>query len=178
MQTELCLGTLVLPLIMSNMGLAEQSNHYGGRNITFFENAVSIVPRYLGSAQFQNVRNVFDGLGVPGRDSQRSQITRLEISTSGFREYLQQNPLLQRTVPPQKSRIPVRRHLLCRLFLLIWSVIVYTTPVPHDPQPQESQSRSWLWDYVHRVCGTNGLLIHREWQLGGGGTSLVLLFHN
>ncbi|KAJ5749475.1 hypothetical protein N7533_006503 [Penicillium manginii] len=39
---------------------------------------------------------------------------------------------------------------------------VYTTPVPHDPQPQEPQSRSWLWDYVHRVCGTSGLLLHRE----------------
>ncbi|KAJ5974875.1 hypothetical protein N7481_008582 [Penicillium waksmanii] len=39
---------------------------------------------------------------------------------------------------------------------------VYTTPVPHHPQPQEFQSRSWLWDYVHRVCGTNGLRLHRE----------------
>jgi hypothetical protein len=168
MQTELCLGTLVLPLIMSNMGLAEQSNHYGGRNITFFENAVSTVPRYLGSAQFQNVRNVFDGLGVPGRNSQRSQIPRLKISTSGFREFPHQSPPLRRTVSPWKSHILVRSHFLCWLFLLIWSVIVYTTPVPHDPQPQEPQSRSWLWDYVHRVCGTSGLLLHREWQLDGG----------
>jgi hypothetical protein len=110
MQTELCLGKLVLPLIMSNMRLTEQSNHYGERNITFFENAVSIVPRYLVGAQFQSAKDVFDGLGVPGRDSHRSQIPRLKISTSGFREYLQQNPLLQGTVPPQKNRIPVRRH--------------------------------------------------------------------
>jgi hypothetical protein len=77
MQTELCLGTLMLPPIISSMVLAEQSNHYGGRNITFFENAVSIVPRYLDSAQVQNGRNVFDGLGVPGRDSRRSHIRRL-----------------------------------------------------------------------------------------------------
>ncbi|KAJ5976575.1 hypothetical protein N7481_010282 [Penicillium waksmanii] len=38
---------------------------------------------------------------------------------------------------------------------------VYITPAPHDLQPQKFQSRSWLWDYVHRVCGTNGLHLHR-----------------
>lgn len=40
--------------------------------------------------------------------------------------------------------------------------LVYTTPVPRHAQPQEPRPTSWLWDYVHRVCGTNGLPLHRE----------------
>ncbi|KAJ5742257.1 hypothetical protein N7533_011666 [Penicillium manginii] len=34
---------------------------------------------------------------------------------------------------------------------------IYITPDPHHPQPREFQSRSWLWDYVHRICGTKEL---------------------
>ncbi|KAJ5240454.1 uncharacterized protein N7469_002045 [Penicillium citrinum] len=39
---------------------------------------------------------------------------------------------------------------------------VYTTPAPDYPPPQEFQSRSGLWDYVHRICATKGLFLHRQ----------------
>ncbi|KAJ5240541.1 uncharacterized protein N7469_002132 [Penicillium citrinum] len=39
---------------------------------------------------------------------------------------------------------------------------VYTTPAPEYPPPQGFQSRSVLWDCVHRICATKGLFLHRQ----------------
>jgi hypothetical protein len=96
--------------IMKNMGSSELWNRYEGKNTTFSANAVLIVRMHLHITHIQSAKDVFDDLEVPERDSQHSRIPRLKISTSDFRKYLQQNPPLRRTVPPQKSHIPVRRH--------------------------------------------------------------------
>ncbi|KAJ5743318.1 hypothetical protein N7533_010420 [Penicillium manginii] len=98
--------------IMKNMGSSELWNRYEGKNTTFSANAVLIVRMHLHITHIQSAKDVFDDLEVPERDSQHSRIPRLKISTSDFRKYLQQNPPLRRTVPPQKSHIPFVRNRL------------------------------------------------------------------
>lgn len=147
---------------MRNLESGGESIRSGGRNTTSSENDVSLVQRRQRSARIRSGNDAFDGLEGPERASHHSRKQRMIISTSGFKKSRRKGRSLRQASLPQKKLRPVRWHFLCRLLMLTSCDLVYTTPAPEYPPPQGFQSRSVLWDCVHRICATKGLFLHRQ----------------
>jgi len=147
---------------MRNLESGGESIRSGGRNTTSSENDVSLVQRRQRSARIRSGNDAFDGLEGPERASHHSRKQRMIISTSGFKKSRRKGRSLRQANLPQKKLRPVRWHFLCGLLMLTSCDLVYTTPAPEYPPPQGFQSRSVLWDCVHRICATKGLFLHRQ----------------